>query len=100
MNNHLTAYQNNETPVPCEPQPTDMQTHVQRAREVTNKLEHIHTSLTDLLSRLYGSEEATALKAVEQQAAGLTHEMTGALSDIEAISDKLFQTASRLSSFA
>ena len=88
-----------QRPTP-EPQPTDMQTHVQRAHEVTNRLEHIHTSLTDLLSRLYGSGEATALKAVEPQAAGLTHEMTGALSDIEAVAERLFHATSRLGSFA
>jgi hypothetical protein len=82
------------------PQPTDMQTHVQRAQEVAVRLIGIRDSLTGLIGRLYGEGQTASEGKTGPRAAGLSSEMTGALSDIEGISDQIFQAASRLSSFA
>ena len=82
-------------------QPTDMQTHVLRAEEIAKRLYGIHDSLRSLIGRLYGEGETNSTGGKDgPRAAGLSSELTGALSDIEGVADRIDHAVTRLSSFA
>ena len=81
---------------------TDMQSHVQRTEEASKRLYRIHDSLLGLIGRLYGEGQINpeAMKGAAPRAAGLSSEMTGAISEIETAADRIDQAVTRLSSFA
>jgi hypothetical protein len=85
---------------PPQPQPTDMQTYVQRTHEAMKRLHAIHDSLLGVVGRLYGEGQAVADGKIGPRAAGLSSELTEALSGIESIAEQIDHAVTRLSLFA
>lgn len=93
-----SAY-NSQTVAP--PQPTDMQTHVQRAQEAAKRLCGIHDNLMSLVGRLYGEGGPGTIDGkAGPRVAGLSSEMTDALSGIDGMADQIDHLVKRLCSFA
>lgn len=93
-------YQAPSSYAPPQTSPTDMQTHVQRAQEVNALLNRVHMSAIELIGRLYGEGvTATGDQNTKPRAAGLSSEMTEALSSIENVAERLEQVVTRLSQF-
>lgn len=82
------------------PQPTDMQTHVQRANEVAARLNGTCEGLIALIGRLYGEGQIAKEGHPTPRPAGLCAELTSALSDIEDAAARLAAQASRLEQLA
>lgn len=87
------------SPVPA-PQPTDMQTHVQRAQEVGGRFNVVADQLTALIGRLYGEGSVAKEGAPTPRPAGLSSELTSAISTLEALADRLGAAADRLEQLA
>lgn len=81
-------------------QPTDMETHIGRAQAVAARLATIHESALAVVGRLYGEGQAAKESAPTPRPAGLSSELTEALSTIEAIADRLESAVTRFSQFA
>jgi hypothetical protein len=79
---------------------TDMQTHIHRARTSAHQLAAIHDILLGLIGRLYGEGQSGKEQASAPHAAGLNNELNVALSDIEAVAEKVGMAVSRLSGLA
>lgn len=82
------------------PQPTDMQTHVQRTQEVNTRLTIAHAELMGLIGRLWGEGGLAPEAKSLPRAAGLCSEMTESLSSIEVVVERLEAAARRLTQFA
>lgn len=84
-----------------EPQPTDMQTLLQRASEVEIRLNSIYISLADMIGRLYGEGQGvqSELKPAPRSA-GLVSEMSENLSRIEMATARIDEAVKRLAMFA
>lgn len=82
------------------PQATDMQTHVMRIQGVSVRLASVYDDLLGLIGRLYGEGQATGQDKAAPRPAGLSSEMTEAISGAEALSDRIDAAVKRLSQFA
>lgn len=82
------------------PQPTDMQTHIQRTRAVNDRLSETCAFLLSLVGRLYGEGAVGKEDHPAPRPAGLSSELTEALSGTEQLATQLKSLADRLGQFA